>query len=78
MTHISLSLALLVGLASCSEMQIKSAEQIYEYLFLYHTRLNENTGMMEVAEAIDYTNFDLLILGGDLPINTPGIEDLKI
>ena len=51
---------------SCSENRLEESGKVAQYLHLSHTRTNANPKLDLLVEKLDYTQFDLLWLGGDL------------
>ena len=71
------SILFIVLLSSCKKDVAVEADNLsdipdYEYLFLAHTRLadGDENKLDKRAEKIDYSDYDMLLLGGDLTIET--------
>lgn len=69
-----LSFCLLLIFTSCQKDKIATTPVIHEYLHLSHTRTNANPHLDSIAERIDYSQFDMLWLGGDLA-QTTSLDD---
>lgn len=71
---IVVSLLILIGslcLLSCSETSISELqEQTARFLYLAHTRLNDNSGLYEKVYDIDFDAYEMLLLGGDMAANS--------
>lgn len=64
---------LIIFIGSCKPDEIISQDSIdntQQYIFLGHTRTNSNPFMDNLVENIDYSNYDMLWLGGDIAANT--------
>jgi hypothetical protein len=48
------------------ELPKESQAEIVQYLHVSHSRLADNSGIMPEMEAINYSKYDLVMLGGDL------------
>ena len=58
----------LVANSSCAKNKTSLPEtpETIDYLHLSHTRLDDNSGIMTEATGIDYSKYDIVMLGGDL------------
>ena len=69
-----LSMLLLLGsccLLSCSDTATATAqEESAHFLYLAHTRLNDNSGIYNKVYDIDFDDYQMLLLGGDLAANS--------
>ena len=67
-----LLILLVVLISSCKKEEVVIIQppviipEIHNYLHISHTRTNSNPDMDSIAEGIDYSNYDMLWLGGDL------------
>ncbi|MGB0914871.1 MAG: metallophosphoesterase [Crocinitomicaceae bacterium] len=59
----------LLILISCTKDKV-SADIIKDYIHVSHTRLNDNSDINPISKSINYLNYDLTLLGGDLAFET--------
>lgn len=70
--YIPTVLILFVGLSSCKKDVVATPEEpiSYKYLHISHTRGPSDYLMVDGVETIDYSKYDVLMLGGDLLVST--------
>ncbi|MCH2233873.1 MAG: metallophosphoesterase [Crocinitomicaceae bacterium] len=64
----------LIALTSCRKDKPNAEDITHSYLHLSHTRLADNSGMYAPVYDIDYSQYELLLLGGDLA-NLTSLDD---
>lgn len=65
--HIIICLIIFLSISNtyCKKKKIKPIE-IETYIFISHTRTNENPLLNPIVEQKDFLKFDMRILGGDI------------
>lgn len=60
--------------SSCRKDELPKEDLIHSYLHLSHTRTNDNSGIYSPLYSVDYSKYDLLLLGGDMA-NLTSLDD---
>lgn len=74
--YIITAFILFVGLSSCKKDIVSPPEEPFSYTYLHisHTRGPSDYLMVDGVETIDYSKYDVLMLGGDLLVSTTALS----